>query len=227
MSDEVKKEILEEQVNENIQVQSPEIRKDEKKEIKKDEVKEDLAKSLDSESHEALENIKEFYDKEFTKLKKELAGVNRSNSELQKKVKDYEIAQLTESEKLELDKRTIAEEYNRIWVLKAISSYGWANEEELSFSDYLNGDSEDEVMKKAELLKLWLDNKIKVGIKKGVDEQIAKGGYIPKSGITASGKKDFETMTGDELGKAYKEAVSQEEKDAIWREQLRRQGINK
>jgi len=217
MSDQVKVE------GQDVKVDGKQV--DESQIDKKLETKdEDLIKSLEKAKDAKLESIKEFYDKEFEKLKKELAGVNRSNSELQKKVKTYETEKLTETEKLELEKKTLNEEYQRIWRLKAINKAGWIDEEELNFEDYLFGDNEEEVMKKTENLKLWLDNKIKVGIKKGVDEQIAKG-YVPKTGLSVEGKPNFENMTPDELGKAYKDAQTKEEKDVIWKEQLRRQGI--
>ena len=47
------------------------------------------------------------------------------------------------------------------------------------------------------------------------------------NGLTEAGlgKPNYENMTPDELGKAYKEAQTKEEKDVIWKEQLRRQGI--
>jgi len=165
----------------------------------------DLIKSLDK---EGLETIKKFYTSELEKAKKEIAGLNRAKSDTDKKLKEYERRELTESEKKALGDKEIREEWNKIWRLKAVNKFE-LTEEDYDFSEYLSGDSYDEIEKKAEGLKKYMDEKIQKGIAKGVEERISQG-YIPKSsGGQAQGEKSIEQMTKEELTELSRKAVKE------------------
>jgi len=173
-------------------------------ETKEDKDK-DLIKSLDK---EGLETIKKFYANELEKAKKEIAGLNRAKSDTDKKLKEYERKELTESEKKTLEDKEIKEEWNKIWRLKAVNKFE-LTEEDYDFSEYLSGDSYDEIEKKAESLKKYIDEKIQKGISKGVEERIAQG-YIPKSsGGQAQGEKSIEQMTKEDLTELSRKAVKE------------------
>lgn len=164
----------------------------------------DLIKSLDK---EGLDTIKQFYTSELEKAKKEIAGLNRAKSDTDKKLKEYERRELTESEKKALEDKEIKEEWNKIWRLKAVNKFELVDEE-YDFSDYLTGDSEEEIINKAGSLKKLLDERIQKGIAKGVEERISQG-YIPKSSTVQQGEKTIEQMTKEELTELSRKAVKE------------------
>jgi hypothetical protein len=179
-----------------------------------------------NEKVETLEAIKSFYKELITKKEKELMGTNRKVSELQNEVKKFKAKEMTSEEQQALKEKELKEEFAKLYRLKAINKFEFKLDEEddIDFSDYLNGENEEEVLGRAEKLKIWIDKKIAKGIERGVEERISKG-YVPKTGFQQPGKRDFSTISKEELGalyaKAYKEK-NEEEKGLIKQEQMRR-----
>jgi hypothetical protein len=166
---------------------------------------EDYVNSMIEKRVEEIKNtFKSMYEEKEQALKKQNAGLDRKISELQKKNKDYERKEMTENERLELEKREIAEERKALYKEKALNKYGLISEEEgIDFRHYLYGDSQDEIMSSAEGLREYINNKIKTGIEKGVEERIAQG-YRPK-GSGASKSDDYMQMDSQELRQKAKE----------------------
>jgi len=175
---------------------------------------------------EKLDTIKKFYSAELDKQKKEVSGLNRKNSELQNEIKKFRAKEMTAEEQQQLKEKELKEEFSKLYRLKAINKFEFKLDEDddIDFADYFNGENEDEVLGKAEKLKIWIDKRISKGIEKGVEERISKG-YVPKTGLSSQVKKDLATTSKEELTELYIKAQksnNQEEKNLIKEEQMRR-----
>lgn len=169
---------------------------------------------------EKLHDLKSFYEDKMTVLSKQLKGQDRKNSELQAKVKEYEMKELTNEEKLALKENEMKEGFRDLYRERAIAKYHLIKEEtdDIDFSDYINGDTEDEVFSKTERLKNWVEKQISLGIEKGIESRLAQG-YKPQSaGIKGQKTNDISDMDKEEMT-AYAKEVSQlpegAEKDSI------------
>jgi predicted exporter len=108
---------------------------------------------------------------------------------------------MTEIERRELEDRERRDEWSKLWKFKAVNKFQLGTPDEvdnLGVTDFIFGDSEDEVMSKAERLKTFLESKIAQGVEQGIEERL-KQGWRP-SGATGKGQTDdFATMTPDQL----------------------------
>ena len=149
---------------------------------------------------EKLAPLKSFYEEKIELEKKKVNGLDRKVSDYQKQLKKYETEKMTEEERLSLEKREISEAWNNIYRETALSKYQLRpdDDEDVNFNDYLYGESEEDVLGKAERLKKFIDNRIAKGIEKGVEERLAQG-YKPRTGGKDGVNDDYSTMTKDEL----------------------------
>jgi hypothetical protein len=186
---------------------------------------------IDSLLEKKLDSVKSFYEEKMETLKKQNAGLDRRVSELTKINKKYETEKMTEEERFELEKKELRDQYQSLFRERAIANNGLIpNEDEtISFSEYLYGDNEQEVNDKAARLKEFIDNRVKSGIEKGVEERLAQG-YKPIQSGKDGKNDDLSEMTSQELGQKAKEISSMpdgKDKTAalqkIFDEQLRRQ----
>ena len=92
--------------------------------------------------------------------KKELAGLNKRNSELEKKVKLTEQEKMTEAERLEaerkelqVEKDAIKREKINLQIIKELASVGLPAD----FANRISGESEDEIKADVKVLNKFLD----------------------------------------------------------------------
>ena len=96
------------------------------------------------------------------KYKKELAGLNKRNSELEKKVKLTEQEKMTEAEKLEAERKelqaekdTIKREKINLQIIKELASVGLPAD----FANRISGETEDEIKADVKALNKYLDTR--------------------------------------------------------------------
>jgi hypothetical protein len=164
---------------------------------------EDLIKSV---IEEKVSAIKTLYETKMDDLKKQNVGLDRKVSDYQKQLKTLQTKELTEKEKLDIESKEMQEEWRKIWKAKALAKFGYSIEDEnaIEFSDYINGENQDEINDKADRLKKYIEIEIKKGIEKGVNERLLQG-YQPKnSGITGE-SNDISSLTKEQLASKAKE----------------------
>ncbi len=96
------------------------------------------------------------------KYKKELAGLNKRNSELEKKVKLTEQEKMTEAEKLEAERKELQAEKDSIkrekinlQIIKELASVGLPAD----FANRISGENEDEIKADVKALNKFLDER--------------------------------------------------------------------
>ena len=96
------------------------------------------------------------------KYKKELAGLNKRNSELEKKVKLTEQEKMTEAEKLEAERKELQAEKDSIkrerinlQIIKELASVGLPAD----FANRISGETEDEIKADVKALNKYLDTR--------------------------------------------------------------------
>jgi len=96
------------------------------------------------------------------KYKKELAGLNKRNSELEKKVKLTEQEKMTEAEKLEAERKELQAEKDSIkrekinlQIIKELASVGLPAD----FANRISGETEDEIKADVKALNKFLDER--------------------------------------------------------------------
>ena len=94
--------------------------------------------------------------------KKELAGLNKRNSELEKKVKLTEQEKMTEAERLEAERKELQAEKDAIkrekinlQIIKELASVGLPAD----FANRISGESEDEIKADVKALNKFLDER--------------------------------------------------------------------
>ena len=119
------------------------------------------------------------------KYKKELAGLNKRNSELEKKVKLTEQEKMTEAEKLEAERKELQAEKDSIkrekinlQIIKELASVGLPAD----FANRISGENEDEIKADVKALNKFLDERAH----ERSEAEIAKRlkGDIPRGGDT-------------------------------------------
>ncbi len=143
------------------------------------------------------------------RYKKELAGLNKRNSELEKKVKLTEQEKMTEAERLEAERKELQAEKDAIkrekinlQIIKELASVGLPAD----FANRISGESEDEIKADVKALNKFLDERAH----ERSEAEIAKRlkGEVPKGGATKK-KLTYEEITQipdrKERIKAYKE----------------------
>ncbi len=143
------------------------------------------------------------------KYKKELAGLNKRNSELEKKVKLTEQEKMTETERLEAERKELQAEKDAIkrekinlQIIKELASVGLPQE----FAKRISGTTEEEIEQDVLDLKSFLDKRAH----ELSESEIAKRlqGDTPKGGATKK-KLTYEEIAQipdrKERIKAYKE----------------------
>lgn len=143
------------------------------------------------------------------RYKKEIAGLNKRNSELEKKVKLTEQEKMTEAERLEAERKELQAEKDAIkrekinlQIIKELASVGLPPD----FANRISGETEDEIKADVKAMKEFLDKKAH----ELSEAEIAKRlqGDIPKGGA-AKKKLTYEEITQipdrKERIKAYKE----------------------
>jgi len=124
------------------------------------------------------------------KYKKELAGLNKRNSELEKKVKLTEQEKMTEAEKLEAERKELQAEKDSIkrerinlQIIKELASVGLPAD----FANRISGETEDEIKADVKALNKYLDTRAhelsEAEIAKRLKGDIPKGGD-PKTKLT-------------------------------------------
>jgi hypothetical protein len=130
--------------------------------------------------------------------KKELAGLNKRNSELEKKIKLTEQEKMTEAERLEAERKELQAEKDAIkrekinlQIIKELASVGLPAD----FANRISGETEDEIKADVKALKEFLDKKAH----ELSEAEIAKRlkGDTPKGGQNPTGK----TMTREAFQK--------------------------
>ena len=96
------------------------------------------------------------------KYKKELAGLNKRNSELEKKVKATEAEKMTEAERLEAERKELQAEKDAIkrekinlQITKELASVGLPAD----FANRISGETEDEIKADVKALNKYLDTR--------------------------------------------------------------------
>ena len=96
------------------------------------------------------------------KYKKELAGLNKRNSELEKKVKLTEQEKMTEAEKLEAERKELQAEKDSIkrekinlQIIKELASVGLPAD----FANRISGETEEEIKADVKALNKYLDTR--------------------------------------------------------------------
>jgi hypothetical protein len=162
-------------------------------------VNEELINSL---VESKLNDIRSLYEEKLEVSKKQNSGLDKKVSELTKQIKKYESEQLTEQEKFELNKKELLDSWQTIYREKALAKHNLipGEDEIIDFSSYLFGETEEEVMDKASKLKEFIDNRIKKGIEKGIEERLVSGSYAPTGKGNNNGDQfNIQDMTKEEL----------------------------
>ena len=96
------------------------------------------------------------------KYKKELAGLNKRNSELEKKVKATEAEKMTEAERLEAERKELQAEKDAIkrekinlQIIKELANVGLPAD----FANRISGETEDEIKADVKALNKYLDTR--------------------------------------------------------------------
>lgn len=143
------------------------------------------------------------------KYKKELAGLNKRNSELEKKVKLTEQEKMTEAEKLEAERKELQAEKDSIkrekinlQIIKELASVGLPAD----FANRISGENEDEIKADVKALNKFLDERAH----ERSEAEIAKRlkGDIPRGGDTKTKLTEAEIEklpTREERQKARRE----------------------
>jgi len=169
-------------------------------------ISDDALKALRDELLAKAEESKSFYLDKLEIAKKQIAGLDKKNSDLQRKNKEYERKEMTEAEKYELERKELMEERAKLDKELAIAKYQFVVEDgdNIDFGDYLQGESREDVFEKAERLKIYLDKKIAAGIEKGVESRLAQGYKPAASGVNGEKKTNYDEMTKEELTEEIK-----------------------
>ena len=141
--------------------------------------------------------------------KKELAGLNKRNSELEKKVKLTEQEKMTEAERLEAERKELQAEKDAIkrekinlQIIKELASVGLPAD----FANRISGETEDEIKADVMALNKFLDERAH----ERSEAEIAKRlkGEVPKGGETKTKLTEAEIEklpTREERQKARRE----------------------
>lgn len=119
------------------------------------------------------------------KYKKELAGLNKRNSELEKKVKLTEQEKMTEAERIEAERKELQAEKDSIkrerinlQIIKELASVGLPAD----FANRISGETEDEIKADVKALNKFLDERAhersEAEIAKRLKGEVPKGGDI-------------------------------------------------
>ena len=143
------------------------------------------------------------------RYKKELAGLNKRNSELEKKVKLTEQEKMTEAERLEAERKELQAEKDAIkrekinlQIIKELASVGLPAD----FANRISGETEDEIKADVKALNKFLDERAH----ERSEAEIAKRlkGEVPKGGETKTKLTEAEIEklpTREERQKARRE----------------------
>ena len=168
---------------------------DEQVQVEKQEQVESQAKEQDTQDIETMiaeANAKLKAEQE-ERYKKEIAGLNKRNSELEGKVKKTELEKMSEAERIEAERKeleaeqqTIKQQKIDLMVAKELANSGLPEE----FAKRISGETEDEIKADVKWLKDFLTTKAHE-LSQG---EIAKrlGGEPPKGGQ----KPDVSTLQG-------------------------------
>jgi len=121
------------------------------------------------------------------RYKKELAGLNKRNSELEKKVKATEAEKMTEAERLEAERKELQAEKDAIkrekinlQIIKELASVGLPAD----FANRISGETEDEIKADVKALNKFLDERAhersEAEIAKRLKGEVPKGGESKK-----------------------------------------------
>lgn len=162
----------------------------EKQEQVESQAKEQDTKDIETMIAEANAKLKSELEERY---KKEIAGLNKRNSELEGKVKKTELEKMSEAERieaerkeLEAEKQTIKQQKIDLMVAKELASSGLPEE----FAKRISGETEEEI--KADVK--WLNDFLTKKAHELSQGEIAKrlGGDVPKGGQ----KPDVSTLQG-------------------------------
>ena len=161
---------------------------------------EQLSSIIENKVSEKLEGIKGLFTEKEKKLKAEIAGLNRKNTELQKENRGFKEKELTEEEKFKLREQELIEKERVIWAREAITELPFQLEEEdkTMFLNYLHGDTEEAVNDAVKFYKELFTKHLQVGIEAGVNDRI-KTGYRPVGTTQATATNDLSGMSRSEL----------------------------
>jgi len=168
---------------------------DEQVQVEKQEQVESQAKEQDTQDIEKMiaeANAKLKAELE-ERYKKEIAGLNKRNSELESKVKKTELEKMSEAERieaerkeLEAEKQTIKQQKIDLMVAKELANSGLPEE----FAKRISGETEDEIKADVKWLKDFLTSKARELSEGEIAKRLA--GDAPKGGQ----KTDVSTLQG-------------------------------
>lgn len=151
---------------------------------------------------EITNDLAKVYTEKLETQQKMIKGLDRKNTELQKKLREYETKELTEEQKFELREKEIKEKERTLWRREAITNlpFSLEDEEKNEFMSYLHGDSEEDIQNAVGFLGSVFQKYLQTGIEKGVDERFKQSGYKPSSaGLNKNDTNDLANMTKNEL----------------------------
>lgn len=215
--DTVKQDHVETKVDNDVkkdQVLNTDVKQDEKKDIGDNNPDNNQDKKLNVAMDENLQAIKDFYDKKLKDLQKANSSLDKKISDQKKILNEYERKEMTEEQKRELEKKERKTEYHQLYVEKAIAKFNLnKDDEDVDFKRFLYSNEEDpdlmqeEIMENGRMLRDYIDKVIKAGIERGVNEQLAKGSYIPRSSANINNPDDFENMTREDIAKKMNDII--------------------
>ena len=162
----------------------------EKQEQVESQAKEQDTKDIETMIAEANAKLKAELEERY---KKEIAGLNKRNSELESKVKKTELEKMSEAERieaerkeLEAEKQTIKQQKIDLMVAKELANSGLPEE----FAKRISGETEDEIKADVKWLKDFLTSKARELSEGEIAKRLA--GDAPKGGQ----KTDVSTLQG-------------------------------
>ena len=162
----------------------------EKQEQVESQAKEQGTKDIETMIAEANAKLKSELEERY---KKEIAGLNKRNSELEGKVKKTELEKMSEAERieaerkeLEAEKQTIKQQKIDLMVAKELANSGLPEE----FAKRISGETEDEIKADVKWLKDFLTSKAHELSEGEIAKRLA--GDAPKGGQ----KTDVSTLQG-------------------------------
>lgn len=215
LQDTVNQDQVDKKVDDNIK-QDQVLNNDVKQEDKKETVDTNIEEKKQNDTmDENLQAIKEFYEKKVKDLQKANSSLDKKVSDQKKQLTAIEREKMTDEQKKELEKKEMKIEYHQLYVEKAIAKYNLnKDDDDMNFKRFLYSNEEDpdlmqeEIMESGMMLREYLDRVIKAGIERGVNEQLAKGAYVPKSSANTNNPDDWENLSKEEISKKMKEIMN-------------------
>jgi vacuolar-type H+-ATPase subunit I/STV1 len=152
-----------------------------------------------------------------TRFKKELAGLNKKNSELERALKDSELAKLTEAERLKAEtemlkaeKTKVEQETKQLTRARVIDKSLFDAGLPQDFAKRISGDNEESIAEDIKAFTDFINAEAEKRAEKIINERL--GGKAPIKGAAVSQKsmsrKEFENLNPLEKFKTMKEGFS-------------------